>query len=153
MSLKTIREAVLKVTTDGDVKAVRTLKELNASLQTADAKLKMVDAQFGKNSTSVQALTAKHQALTEKLTAQQERTARLRAELEAIEKEYGDTSVEAEKHRAKIVKSEAAEKLLENQIKNTNAELKKQASGFAETAKQCEKLGKSLTDAGRKMQR
>jgi TP901 family phage tail tape measure protein len=152
MSLKTIREAALRITTEGDQQAVRTLKEISASITTADAKLRMIEAQFGKNSQSVQALTAKHQALTDKLAAQQERTARLRAELEAISAEYGENSIEAEKHRAKIVNSETAEKQLENQLKKTSAELQKQSSGFAETAAKCEQLGKSLEDAGKKMQ-
>ncbi|MBC8531756.1 phage tail tape measure protein [Gehongia tenuis] len=151
MALKTIREAALKVTTDGEEKTLRTIKEINASLSKASSSLAKVNAQYGTNSKSAEALSARSKALTEKLEAQRERTERLRRELEDVKNEYGENSAEATKYEAMLARSEVVEVSLERQIRETNAELENQSNKWSAVARQCEVASGKLSAAGQKM--
>ncbi len=151
LALKTIREAALKVTTDGEEKTLRTIKEINASLSKASSSLAKVNAQYGTNSKSAEALSARSKALTEKLEAQRERTERLRRELEDVKNEYGENSAEATKYEAMLARSEVVEVSLERQIRETNAELENQSNKWSAVARQCEAASGKLSAAGQKM--
>lgn len=99
--------------------------------------MKLVSAQYGKNDTSTQALTAKSDALNKKLDVQKEKVALLK-------KQYADMAKQYEENAQK--NSNLASKYADEKSKLTNLEktLGTTSKEYQEQAKAVDELGKEL---------
>lgn len=111
------------------------MKGLNSNLKTLRSDMALTTAEFGKNDTSLQGLTKKQLILGQTISQQKEVVNAFKTRLEAVEKQYGKNSAQADKARqalnsakAELIKSQEAAK------KNAATLLQASAAGKALTA-------------------
>lgn len=67
----------LKIGLEGEKEFKKALSDINSSFKVLGSEMKLVESQFGKNDTSVNALTARNQVLNKEIEAQLKPFARL----------------------------------------------------------------------------
>lgn len=73
------------------------MKGLNSNLKTLRSDMALTTAEFGKNDTSLQGLTKKQLILGQTISQQKEVVNAFKTRLEAVEKQYGKNSAQADK--------------------------------------------------------
>lgn len=115
------------------------LRNITQNLKEVSSELKLVSSQYGKNDTSIEALTAKQTALTHRLEEQKSKLSVLQAQYAKMGDEYATNS---QKHD-KLVKSYEEEKAklerIGQELGTSSAEYKAQAAVVAQLAKDVDK--------------
>jgi TP901 family phage tail tape measure protein len=121
----------------GESEYRKALKNITQNLKEVSSEMKLVSAQYGKNDTSTQALTAKSDALNKKLDVQKEKVALLK-------KQYADMARQYDENAQK--NSNLASKYADEKSKLTNLEktLGTTSKEYQEQAKAVDELGKEL---------
>lgn len=127
----------VKLTGESEYRAA--LRNITQNLKEVSSELKLVSSQYGKNDTSIEALTAKQAALTHRLEEQKSKLSVLQAQYAKMGDEYATNS---QKHD-KLVKSYEEEKSklerIGQELGTSSAEYKAQAAVVAQLAKDVDK--------------
>lgn len=127
----------VKLTGESEYRAA--LRNITQNLKEVSSELKLVSSQYGKNDTSIEALTAKQAALTHRLEEQKSKLSVLQAQYAKMGDEYATNS---QKHD-KLVKSYEEEKAklerIGQELGTSSAEYKAQAAVVAQLAKDVDK--------------
>lgn len=127
----------VKLTGESEYRAA--LRNITQNLKEVSSELKLVSSQYGKNDTSIEALTAKQAALTHRLEEQKSKLSVLQAQYAKMGDEYATNS---QKHD-KLVKSYEEEKAklerIGQELGTSSAEYKAQAAAVAQLAKDVDK--------------
>ena len=127
----------VKLTGESEYRAA--LRNITQNLKEVSSELKLVSSQYGKNDTSIEALTAKQTALTHRLEEQKSKLSVLQAQYAKMGDEYATNS---QKHD-KLVKSYEEEQVklerIGQELGTSSAEYKAQAAVVAQLAKDVDK--------------
>lgn len=127
----------VKLTGESEYRAA--LRNITQNLKEVSSELKLVSSQYGKNDTSVEALTAKQTALTHRLEEQESKLSVLREQYEKMGGEYQQNK---EKHEQLVASYDREKSELERigrELGTTSPEYKQQAEVVANLKEQVEK--------------
>lgn len=127
----------VKLTGESEYRAA--LRNITQNLKEVSSELKLVSSQYGKNDTSVEALTAKQTALTHRLEEQKSKLSVLREQYEKMGGEYQQNK---EKHEQLVASYDREKSELERigrELGTTSPEYKQQAEVVANLKEQVEK--------------
>ena len=146
-----LKVAGLRLVIEGAAEFNSTISQINSKLQLSSAEFAKLQAQYGKNSNSVELLAGKQKLLQDKLQATKDIGQQYNRILEETVAKYGENSAEADKVRVAIAKNEAEQIKLEKQLEATTQQLKIQSSEWTQFGQKCEAAGKKIKDIGDKM--
>lgn len=114
----------VKLTGESEYKAA--LKAITQNLKEVSSEMKVVTSLYGKNDTSIAALTAKQDVLNKKLTEQKNKLDLLKNEYKQMESQYNSSTKEHQELVDSYNKESAKLKELENTVGVTSDEYKQQ---------------------------
>ena len=124
----------VKLTGESEYKAA--LKSITQNLKEVSSEMKVVTSLYGKNDTSIAAMTAKQDVLNKKLTEQKNKLSTLKAEYKAMETQYNDNTRKHEELVESYNEESAKLKQLEATVGVTSDEYKAQEKVVAELEKE-----------------
>lgn len=124
----------VKLTGESEYKAA--LKAITQNLKEVSSEMKVVTSLYGKNDTSIAALTAKQDVLNKKLTEQKNKLDLLKNEYKQMESQYNSSTKEHQELVDSYNKESAKLKELENTVGVTSDEYKQQEKVVQELEKE-----------------
>lgn len=140
----------LKIGLEGEKEFKKALSEINQSFKVLGSEMKLVESQFAKNDTSVEALTSRNKVLGQEIDAQKEKIATLRAALENAASSFGETDRRTQNWQIQLNNAEAALNGMERELNENNAALEQAESGLDDAAEKTDKFGDELDESGKK---
>lgn len=141
----------VKLTGESEYRAA--LRNISQNLKEVSSELKLVSSQYGKNDTSIEALTAKQTVLTHRLEEQKAKLSTLREQYEKMGSEYQQNK---EKHEQLISSYNREKSELERigrELGTTSPEYKQQAEVVEKLKEQVDKSTTANDQNGRAMSR
>lgn len=142
---------------EGENEYKQAIKNCSDRMQLLRSELAKSEAEFGKNKTSVEGLTAKSKLLTEQIDVQKDKVSAIKDQLAKAAETYGETSDQAQKYQKELNYAEASLAKMEKALKDNNQELSnmqnkaKLAGEAMQTAGgQIEKFGGNIESIGNK---
>lgn len=115
------------------------LRNITQNLKEVSSELKLVSSQYGKNDTSIEALTAKQTVLTHRLEEQKSKLSTLRAQYEKMGSEYQQNKDKHEQLISSYNKEKSELERIGRELGTTSPEYKKQAEVVDNLKEQVEK--------------
>lgn len=145
MANEHVQEIGLRFKADGSVDYINTLKEISNEHGRLYAEYLRETNMMDKNATATEKLTAKKKLLEDTIENQREKVLVLTRQLESMTSAEEKDEAAISKKRKELAYAEASLAGYEKQLKSTTGELKKHSEWT-------DKVGKSLQDAGSKME-
>lgn len=114
-----------KIKLSGEQEYKQALANINAQQKVLNAEMKLSQAEFGKQTKSTEALTAKGDVLTKSITAQEQKVKLMREQLEKTASAYGETSTKTLNMEASVKNAEAELARMRGELKSNQDELDK----------------------------
>lgn len=127
----------VKLTGESEYRAA--LRNITQNLKEVSSELKLVSSQYGKNDTSIEALTAKQAALTHRLEEQKSKLSVLQAQYAKMGDEYATNSQKHDKLVHSYEEEKAKLERIGQELGTSSAEYKAQAAVVAQLAKDVDK--------------
>lgn len=124
------------------------LKNISRELRVQKVEMDAVTSAYGANQNSIEALTAKQEALTKQQDAHREKVQILSEMLEIAKQEFGENSEEADQYRIKLATAQTALNKCSNEINTTSTALAEAQKATQESADATDDLGDAAGDAG-----
>ena len=141
----------LRLVVEGAAQFNTAIGQINNNLKLSSAEFSKLEAQYGKNSKSVELLAGKQKLLQDKLRDVKDIGNQYNLVLDETVAKYGENSDEAEKVRVAIAKNEAEQIKLEKQLEAVTRQLKVQSSEWTQFGQKCEAAGAKLKQVGDKL--
>lgn len=138
----------LKIGLEGEKEFKKALSDINSSFKVLGSEMKLVESQFGKNDTSVNALTARNQVLNKEIEAQKQKIETLRSALENAASSFGENDKRTQAWQIQLNNAEAALNGMERELDQNNEALAKAESGMDEAGEAADEMSDELDDAG-----
>ncbi len=133
----------LKIGLEGEKEFKKALSDINQSFKVLGSEMKLVDSQFGRNESSVEALTARNEVLNKEIEAQKSKIETLRAALKNSAESFGENDRRTQNWQIQLNNAEAELNDLEGELADNNKKLD-------ENGKELKKSGDSADDASNK---
>lgn len=133
----------LKIGLEGEKEFKKALSDINQSFKVLGSEMKLVDSQFGRNESSVEALTARNEVLNKEIEAQKSKIETLRAALKNSAESFGENDRRTQNWQIQLNNAEAELNDLEGELADNNKKLD-------ENVKELKKSGDSADDASNK---
>lgn len=127
----------VKLTGESEYRAA--LRNITQNLKEVSSELKLVSSQYGKNDTSVEALTAKQTALTHQLEQQKSKLSVMREQYEKMGSEYQQNKEKHEQLVASYTKEQSELERIGRELGTTSNEYKQQKDVVEKLSGQVEK--------------
>lgn len=139
----------LKIGLEGEKEFKKALSDINSSFKVLGSEMKLVESQFGKNDTSVNALTARNQVLNKEIEAQKQKIETLRSALENAASSFGENDKRTQAWQIQLNNAEAALNNMEREVSDNEKAIDSMSDemGNAETA--ADKLGDEVEETGK----
>lgn len=139
----------LKIGLEGEKEFKKALSDINSSFKVLGSEMKLVESQFGKNDTSVGALTARNQVLNKEIEAQKQKIETLRSALENAASSFGENDKRTQAWQIQLNNAEAALNNMEREVSDNEKAIDSMSDemGDAETA--ADKLGDEVEETGK----
>ena len=124
------------------------LKNISRELHVQKVEMDAVTSAYGANQNSVEALSAKQEALTKQQDAHREKVQILSEMLEIAKQEFGENSEEADQYRIKLATAQTALNKCSNEINTTSTALAEAQKATQESADATDDLGDTVGEAG-----
>lgn len=124
------------------------LKSISRELRVQKVEMDAVTSAYGANQNSIEALTAKQEALTKQQDAHREKVQILSEMLEIAKQEFGENSEEADQYRIKLATAQTALNKCSNEINTTSTALAEAQKATQESADATDDLGDTVGEAG-----
>lgn len=152
----------LKIGLEGEKGFKKALADINRSFKVLGSEMKLVESQFSKNDSSVQALTARNGVLTKEIDAQNGKVEVLRTALQNAADSFGETDRRTQAWQIQLNNAEATLNEMERELSRNNEALEEAARGMDDmggsaddleddldgASENADDLGKELKDAG-----
>ena len=106
----------LKIGLEGEKEFKKALSDINSSFKLLGSEMKLVESQFSKNDTSVQALTARNTVLNKEIEAQKQKIETLRSALENAASSFGENDKRTQAWQIQLNNAEAALNNMEREV-------------------------------------
>lgn len=127
------------------------LRNITQNLKEVSSELKLVSSQYGKNDTSIEALTARQTALTHRLEEQKSKLSVLRGEYEKMVGEYQQNKEKHEQLVASYNREKSELERIGRELGTTSPEYKQQAEAVERLKEQVDKSTLANDQNGRSM--
>lgn len=124
------------------------LKNISRELRVQKVEMDAVTSAYGANQNSIEALSAKQEALTKQQDAHREKVQILSEMLEIAKQEFGENSEEADQYRIKLATAQTALNKCSNEINTTSTALAEAQKATQENADATDDLGDTVDEAG-----
>ena len=124
------------------------LKNISRELRVQKVEMDAVTSAYGANQNSVEALSAKQEALTKQQDAHREKVQILSEMLEIAKQEFGENSEEADQYRIKLATAQTALNKCSNEINTTSTALAEAQKATQESVDATDDLGDTVGEAG-----
>lgn len=145
-----LKKVGLVFNADGTTDFIKSLKNVNASLEENYQNFKTVQAQYDKNTTSSQKLLDKLDYLNSRYDLQKNKVKVLAEELKTLENAETRNEVAITKKRTSLKAAETQLIRYEKQIKDVDQQIKLGTANLKDFAKSVKETGEKVTDAGKK---
>ena len=113
----------LKIGLEGEKEFKKALSEINQSFKVLGSEMKVVQSQFDKNDSSVEALTARNQVLNKEIEAQKQKIETLRSALANAAESFGENDRRTQSWQIQLNNAQAALNGMERELNSNNAAL------------------------------
>ena len=141
-------EMKTRVGVEGEQTYREALKNISRELRVQKVEMDAVTSAYGANQNSIEALSAKQEALTKQQDAHREKVQILSEMLEIAKQEFGDNSEEADQYRIKLATAQTALNKCSNEINTTSTALAEAQKATQENADATDDLGDTVGEAG-----
>lgn len=124
------------------------LKNISRELRVQKVEMDAVTSAYGANQNSIEALSAKQEALTKQQDAHREKVQILSEMLEIAKQEFGENSEEADQYRIKLATAQTALNKCSNEINTTSTALEEAQKAAQDSADATDDLGDTVGEAG-----
>lgn len=138
----------LKIGLEGEKEFKKSLSEINSAFKVLGSEMKLVESQFDKNDSSVEALTARNTALEKSIEAQKQKIETLLAALANAAESFGENDKRTQNWQIQLNNAEAALNGMERELKDNNEALSKAENGMDDAGEAADEMGDKIDDAG-----
>ena len=141
-------ELKMRVGVEGEQTYREALKNISRELRVQKVEMDAVTSAYGANQNSIEALSAKQEALTKQQDAHREKVQILSEMLEIAKQEFGENSEEADQYRIKLATAQTALNKCSNEINTTSTALEEAQKAAQDSADATDDLGDTVGEAG-----
>lgn len=139
----------LKIGLEGEKEFKKALSDINSSFKILGSEMKLVESQFGKNDTSVQALAARNTVLNKEIEAQKQKIETLRSALENAASSFGENDKRTQAWQIQLNNAEAALNNMEREVSDNEKAIDAMSNEMGDAENAADKLGDEVEDAGK----
>ena len=139
----------LKIGLEGEKEFKKALSEINSSFKVLGSEMKLVESQFGKNDTSVNALTARNQVLNKEIEAQKQKIETLRSALENAASSFGENDKRTQAWQIQLNNAEAALNNMEREVSDNEKAIDAMSDEMSDAEKAADELGDEVEETGK----
>lgn len=139
----------LKIGLEGEKEFKKALFDINSSFKVLGSEMKLVESQFGKNDTSVQALAARNTVLNKEIEAQKQKIETLRSALENAASSFGENDKRTQAWQIQLNNAEAALNNMEREVSDNEKAIDAMSNEMGDAENAADKLGDEVEDAGK----
>lgn len=139
----------LKIGLEGEKEFKKALSEINSSFKVLGSEMKLVESQFGKNDTSVNALTARNQVLNKEIEAQKQKIETLRSALENAASSFGENDKRTQAWQIQLNNAEAALNNMEREVSDNEKAIDSMSDEMGDAEKAADELGDEVEETGK----
>lgn len=137
----------LKIGLEGEKEFKKSIAEINQEFKVLGSEMKLVTAQFDKNDNSVEALTARQEALGRQVDAQKQKVETLRAALANAQESFGENDRRTQSWQIQLNNAEAALLDMERQLKDTTTALDRAGEEMDDTGDEADDMADQIDEA------
>lgn len=139
----------LKIGLEGEKEFKKALSDINSSFKVLGSEMKLVESQFGKNDTSVQALTARNTVLNKEIEAQKQKIETLRSALENAASSFGENDKRTQAWQIQLNNAEAALNNMEREVSDNEKAIDAMSDEMGDAENAADKLGDEVEETGK----
>ena len=139
----------LKIGLEGEKEFKKALSDINSSFKVLGSEMKLVESQFGKNDTSVNALTARNQVLNKEIEAQKQKIETLRSALENAASSFGENDKRTQAWQIQLNNAEAALNNMEREVSDNEKAIDSMSDEMGNAENAADKLGDEVEETGK----
>ena len=139
----------LKIGLEGEKEFKKALSDINSSFKILGSEMKLVESQFGKNDTSVNALTARNQVLNKEIEAQKQKIDTLRSALENAASSFGENDKRTQAWQIQLNNAEAALNNMEREVSDNEKAIDAMSEEMVDAEKAADGLGDEVEETGK----
>lgn len=139
----------LKIGLEGEKEFKKALSDINSSFKVLGSEMKLVESQFGKNDTSVNALTARNQVLNKEIEAQKQKIEALRSALENAASSFGENDKRTQAWQIQLNNAEAALNNMEREVSDNEKAIDAMSDEMGDAENAADKLGDEVEETGK----
>ncbi|MDD4291075.1 MAG: phage tail protein [Clostridia bacterium] len=138
----------LKIGLDGEKEFKKALADINSQFKVLGSEMQLIESEFGKNSTSVEGLTAKNQLLAKEIESQKSKIETLQSALKNASESFGENDKRTQAWQIQLNNAKAALNNMERELDSNNDALRKAADNLEDAEKEADDFGDEVEDAG-----
>lgn len=139
----------LKIGLEGEKEFKKALSDINSSFKVLGSEMKLVESQFGKNDTSVNALTARNQVLNKEIEAQKQKIETLRSALENAASSFRENDKRTQAWQIQLNNAEAALNNMEREVSDNEKAIDSMSDEMGNAENAADKLGDEVEETGK----
>lgn len=139
----------LKIGLEGEKEFKKALSDINSSFKVLGSEMKLVESQFGKNDTSVNALTARNQVLNKEIEAQKQKIETLRSALENAASSFGENDKRTQNWQIQLNNAEAALNNMEREVSDNEKAIDAMSDEMGDAENAADGLGDEVEETGK----
>ncbi len=140
----------IKIGVDGEREFKSALASINSQMKVLGSELKLVESQFSSQDHSVEALTARNQALTKSIEGQKQKIELLEKALKNSATSFGTNDKRTLEWQRQLNEAKAALNKMEHEVQENNQVLNKNEKEFKEAGKAADNYGDEVKESGDK---
>ena len=138
----------LRIGVEGEREFKKALSEINQTFKVLGSEMKVVESQFNKNDSSVEALTVRNQVLNKEIDAQKNKIETLRSALDNAATSFGENDRRTQNWQIQLNNATAALNEMERELDSNNAALGSTEREMNDVSDSAGGMSKDIDDAG-----
>lgn len=143
-----VRTITTKLAVDGEKEFKKALNAVNSSLSVMKSEMRLVDAEFKGQANSAEALTARHQLLTDEVAQQEEKIRALEEAVLEASDVYGDADKRTDSYRIQLNNARADLAKMSSELETNDKYLDEARDSTDGCAKSIDEFGRKVKEAG-----
>lgn len=139
----------LKIGLEGEKEFKKALSEINQSFKVLGSEMKVVQSQFDKNDSSVEALTARNQVLNKEIEAQKQKIETLRSALANASESFGENDRRTQQWQIQLNNATAALNNMERELEQNEKAIDDLGNELQQAGRQANNFGDEMEDAAK----
>ena len=141
----------LKIGLEGEKEFKKALSEINQSFKVLGSEMKVVQSQFDKNDSSVEALTARNKVLNNEIEAQKQKIETLRSALANASESFGENDRRTQNWQIQLNNATAALNNMERELEQNEKAIDELGDEMQQARRQADNFGDEMEGAKMRM--